>query len=116
MHLQTHFKNKENQKQFLEETSKNTRLLEVFNTEDIIHVQTEKFMKQLDKIIHKCFQKIRRTVRKESEYETLYGECIIWHNDDENSKAKTIEIEKELADRFAENIFERIKEQIKGIK
>ena len=70
------FKNKTNQDKFRHETSITKKLSEVFDTNKDINEQTNMFLKRLDKIVHKCFKKIRVGRKKESEYEQLYGKWV----------------------------------------
>ena len=63
------FRSKSNQEKFKEVTSSSTWLLEVFDTEEDINTQTTKFLKRLDKTMHKCFKKVRLCEKKPSEYE-----------------------------------------------
>ena len=46
------------QKKLKEETSMTTKLSKVFEEEADLDKATEKFLKKLDKILHKCFKKI----------------------------------------------------------
>ena len=50
------FKNKSNQDIFREATSNTTNLSEVFDTKEDINIQTEKFLKRLNKLIQKKLQ------------------------------------------------------------
>ena len=102
------FRNKVNQEKFRVATSNSPRLSEVFDTEENINIQTENFIKILDKCINKSFKKVRLGSRKPSEYETLYARWSeIRHREDISSKLESIELETELADKFVDNIFEK---------
>jgi hypothetical protein len=110
------FKNKVNQEKFKVLTSNFPSLSKVFDTEEDINIQTEKFLKVLNKCINMSFKKVRLGSRKPSEYETLYARWSeIRHNEDIDSKLASIELETQLADKFADNIFEKIKEEIDGM-
>ena len=111
------FKNKTNQEKFRQETGSTKKLSEVFDTNQDINEQTNVFLKRLDRIVHKCFKKIRIGRIKESEYEQLYGKWVgVRHKDDKDSKDLSNELEEELASKYADNIFEKIKEEIDGIQ
>ena len=110
------FKNKENQRKFTKETSTSTSLSEVFDTNENINIQTEKFLKRLDKCIHKSFKKIRIGSKKPTEYEKLYAKWVeVRYKEDDESKSIAKDLETELADKFGDNIFEKIKEEIEGM-
>ena len=66
--------------------------------------------------MHKCFKKVRIGRRKTSDYEKLYGEWVeIRNKTDNESKLKSKELEETLADKYADNIFDKIKEEIDGM-
>ena len=110
------FKNKFNQDIFQKTTSNTTHLSEVFDTPEDINVQTEKFLKRLNKCIQRSFKKIRVGSRKPTEYETLYARWTeLKHKEDNESKLETIKLETELADKFGDNIFDKIKDEIDGM-
>ena len=110
------FRSKINQDKFKIVTSTSTKLSEVFDTDEDINVKTKNFLKRLDKTMHKCFKKVRLGKRKTSEYENLYGEWVeVRNKTDAESKIKSKELEELLADKYADNIFEKIKEEIDGM-
>ena len=110
------FRSKSNQEKFKEVTSSSTWLSEVFDTEEDINTQTTKFLKRLDKTMHKCFKKVRLCEKKPSEYEKLYGKWVkVRHLEDNESKRESKALEEELADKYADNIFDKIKEEISGM-
>ena len=53
------FRNKKNQEKFKEETSMNNRLSKIFDSNEDLHIQTDLFIKKLNGIMFKCFDKIR---------------------------------------------------------
>ena len=111
------FKNKNNQHKFREETSKNNKLSKIFETSEDLNIQTELFIKKLNGIMFKCFDKIRIGQKKKSEYETLYEQWTnIRHKEDQESKIKSVDLEDELAEKFADNIHAKISEEIKGLE
>ena len=75
------------------------------------------FIKKLNGIIFKCFDKIRIGQKKKSEYETLYDQWTnVRYKEDKESKFKSRDLEEELADKFANNIHENIREEIYGLE
>ena len=100
------FRNKDNLIKFMEATSNCPSLSNVFDTKDDLNIQTEKFLKTLDKCIKKSFTKVRLGSKKPTEYETLYSRWVeVRHKEDNISKMESKELETELADKFADNIF-----------
>ena len=98
-------KNKQNQAKFKEETSHNKYLLSAFDddTEDL-EVSAYKFIKRLNITIHKCFQKIRMTKKLDMKTEKLYETWRRLHGkEDSQSKEDLKKVEKELADKIADN-------------
>ena len=68
-------KNKGCQNKFKEETSvtkNNYNLSSIFDNNQDLNVITETFIKKLRKVIHKCFNKVRVTGKKEEEKDDLY--------------------------------------------
>ena len=71
-------KNKECLKKFKEETSNNNKLSRIFDEKGDFHDITEKFMKQFEKGLHKCFRKIGiKEKTKETENEKMFK---MWKN------------------------------------
>ena len=61
-------KNRACQEKFFEETSSSNNKRElslIFEEKEDLNSLAEKFMKKLDKVIHKCFRKIRISEKKE---------------------------------------------------
>ena len=69
-------KNKECQQAFKEATSNSNTLSSVFDSDEDINIQTNKFLKLLYRCIYKCFRKVKINKSKESEYEKLYGKWV----------------------------------------
>ena len=59
------FRNKVCQETFYEETDKNEEILDCFKTELPFKVQSMKWKKSINNILHKCFRKIQISKRKE---------------------------------------------------
>ena len=72
---------------FKHETSQNTKLSAVFNSDENINTQTEKCIKLLNKCFHRSFRKVKVTNIKETEYEKLYYKWVqTKEKEDRNSK------------------------------
>ena len=112
-------KNVECQKRFKEATStenNNGYLSSVFEENGDINELTEKFMKRLDKTIFKCFKKVRVKERIDEEKEELFKK---WREMKKNvNNVNRIEFEKienELATKYAQEYFDKIKEKTNGM-
>ena len=108
-------KNKVCQKKFKEETSSannNFNLSSVFDNDENLNLLTKKFLKKLDKVIYKCFNKIRVTEKKDDEREELYKRHrYLKGKSDEKSKAELKDVENTLGEKYAKENFEKIKER-----
>ena len=108
-------KNRECQIRFKNETSSdvnNKELSSIFDEHGDINVQTKKFIKMIEKLIHKCFKKIRVKERKDEEKDNLFRKWRNMKNKyDENSQKELKDIEKVIADKYAEEYFQKIKER-----
>ena len=66
-------KNERCRKLFKKETTNNNKMSKVFKEEKDLDVETEKFMKKLNKLLHKCFLKVKVKKQRESgKEEKLY--------------------------------------------
>ena len=111
------FKNKEGQDKFKMMTSTTTEFTDIFNNEDDINLCTRKFLRCLNRYIRKCFNKIRITNRHNKVIEELFEKRKSLKNKkDDKSKHELEIVENHLADLCAKTNFEKIKEEIKGIK
>ena len=90
-------KNKECQKYFKEETSNNNKLSKVFEEIKDLDEATEVFMKKLNKILYKCFKKVKVKKDKLSKKEEgLYNRWkVLEDKEDIKSRAEKEEIEEE---------------------
>ena len=104
-------KNKKCQEVFKKETSKNNNHSKVFIEED--DVATDKFMKKLNKLLHKCFQKVTVKNYRESENEDkLYSRWNYLKNKgDAESVAEFEEVEEQLSEEF----FNKVKTASKDV-
>jgi exonuclease III len=95
-------KNKICQKIFKKETSKNNKLSKVFEEVEDLDEATERFLKKLNKLLHKCFQKVTVKGQRESKREEkLYERWKYLKNkEDPDSKAEREEVEEELSEEY----------------
>ena len=112
-------KNEECQKAFREATeteNNNGYLSSVFDEEGDINIVTEKFMKRLQKTIFKCFKKVRIKERVDIKKEEMFRKWREMKNNvDDMKKVEFEEIENQLATKYSEEFFERIKEETNDV-
>ena len=87
----------------------------MFDDNTDINLSTEKFIKRLNKTIHKCFRKIRVTEKIDKEKQKLFEKWKKMKNDI-NCKNKTEfeKLESLLAEKYAEEYVKKIYERIGG--
>ena len=98
-------KNKQCQAKFFQETNTTRYLSSSFDdeTEDL-ETSALRFINRLKKVIQKCFKKIRTTNKSDKKTEELYESWRkLQGKDDEQSKEDLKDIEKELAEKIANN-------------
>ena len=112
-------KNKACQELFKDGTTganNNNFLSSVFDEEGDVNELTEKFLKRLFKIINKCFRKIRIKDNNEKVDNVKEELFTKWRElkkkKDINRKAELEEIENELADKYAKENYDKIKEKV----
>ena len=109
-------KNKECQKQFKHDTDNTKELSNIIDKEEDIEKATKKFLKRLNGFISKHFRKVKVTNKVDKELETLYKEkAKLKTMHDSFSIKKLEEVESEMAEKYAEDMVEKIREELKGI-
>ena len=100
--------NKKCQAKFKTATSNTNILSKIFNEENDLEKAVVKFMKRLEKLLFKCFNKIGHKKEKLNEaHEKLYNRWrLIKDKNDVESKAETDEIEAELATEYFDKVQE----------
>ena len=111
-------KNIDCQKIFTEETkgsSNEQYLSSVFDENGDINTLTQKFLKRLQKTIKKCFKKVRITEKIDKDKEELYKKWKELKKNTSKDNQKELEmVETELAEKYAEDNFNVIKENTEG--
>ena len=104
---------------FRRETSSyinNNNLSAIFEEKGNLNEQTDKFLKKLEKTIQKCFRKIRVKNKVDKVKEDLFKKWKhLKSKTDEISKTELKRVEKELADKYAEEYFDKIKKYVGNI-
>ena len=81
------FKDKNGLKRFKGITEESTKLFSVFDTNDTIEVQSKRFLKELDRISHQFFKKIRVKASNNKEIDKLFGKQKQFkHKEDKKSQ------------------------------
>ena len=110
-------KNRNGQQKFKEITSTGTFLSEVFDNNDDLNKSTALFLKRLNQVIKKSFNKIRITDKPDKELDALYAKRKeIKNKADDKRRLALEEIEIKLADKCAERNYNLIKEEILNIQ
>ena len=106
-------KNKKGQAKFKEMTSNSNYLSSVFDDEsEDFNTAAHRFIKRLNRIINKCFNKIRITERTDKYTEDLYDKWRkLQGKEDKSSKDELEKIEKELGEKIAQNA-KKIEEEV----
>ena len=101
---------------FKHDTDNTTELSKIFDKNDDIDKLTKKFLKRLDGFLHKIFKKIRVTKKVDKKLESLYTmKSELRNKTDFESKKKLAKIEEEMADTYSEEMFIKIRDELKGI-
>ena len=111
------FKDKEGQKKFHEMTENCTKLSSVFDKNDNIEVQSKRFLKELNKMLHQCFKNVRVKESTNKEVDKLFDrQKVLKRTNDEISKKELKEVEERLADKMAKNMYKNVKEEVDLVK
>ena len=87
----------------------NNYLSEVFDDNTDINLSTEKFIKRLNKTIHKCFRKIRVTEKIDKEKQKLFEKWKKMENDvNYENKAEFEKLENLPAEKYADEYVKKI--------
>ena len=107
------FNNKDGQKKFQEMTSNNTKLSNIFKSKEDINTQTKKFMKKLNGVIHQCFKKVKvKPAHNKEKYALFNRQEELQSKKDKASQLKLKEVQNELADKMAEDMYKIVKEEV----
>ena len=110
-------KNVECQNEFRKLTSNSNFLSSIFDDNRDINAVTKKFIKRLNGCLHKCFRKIKLSDKQNLELESLFKKRNdLRAKNDEKSKNELKHVEEELAHKCAKENYEKIKDEIDGIK
>ena len=110
------FKNKECQKHFEYETDNTNELSQIIYRDKPTDLVLRQLMKRIEGFSHKCFKKIKIKDKVDLVLEELYNQrAKLRTKEDNESKEKLKEIEKEMADKYSEDMYNRIKKEVKGM-
>ena len=94
-------------------TTDNTKLSDIFKSNEDVNKQTKKFVKTLNGIIHQCFKKVKITNTFNKEIDELFKQQKVLKNkEDHESKMKLKEVEEKLADKMSEDMYKTVKEEV----
>ena len=121
-------KNRECQEHFKNETNINKELLECFENNWPLEVQSKKWLKTFNSILHKCFRKVRickgKNINSNSE-KSLMGERIRLKKEGSSEKIsdeikrkieiRIAQIEEDIGEKVVEAYHDEILDTIKGL-
>ena len=109
------FIDSEGQKKFKELTDSNT-LSSIFDNSDRIEKQAKKFMKQLNRILHQSFKKIRIKPEAETKIEKMFKkQKELKQKTDKQSKEKLKKLEEEMAKNMSEDMYNIIRDEVSEV-
>ena len=109
-------KDKDSQKRFKQDTDSTKELSNIIDKEHDVEKGTKKFMKRLKGFITKHFKKVKVKEKVDKALEDLYKQkAELKSKKDTASKQKMEEIEAEMADKYAEDMVQKIREELKDI-
>ena len=110
------FNDKEGQLKFKEMTSNNTKLSDIFKSEEDVNTQTKKFLKKLKGVIHQCFKKVKVQPAHNSEIDKLLKtEKELKSKSDQDSKIQLKQVQSELAEKMCEDMYKIVKEEVEKV-
>ena len=108
------FKDKKLQESFFHNTDKTDSLSKIFDSNKSIQVQTKKFIKRLNGFVQQSFKKVRVGVKGDKKLEEMYDRRrYLRSKDDDESQEELDRLEEDLADRYSESMYNKIKDEIK---
>ena len=111
------FSNKESQNKFFKATHDTKAFTDIFETNKSLAVQTKKFIKRLNGFIHEAFKKVKIVVKGDSMLERLYEKRRQLRNKSDDASKEELEIvEEELATKYSESMYNKIKNELKAVK
>ena len=94
-----------------------TKLSSIFDTEDSIEVQRKKFLKELGRILHQCFKKVRVKDTQNVNINKLFDkQKSLKSKTDKKSKHLLQNVEDELAEKMADDLYKIVKEEVDIVK
>ena len=111
------FNNDKSLKMFKDLTTNTNFLSSVFDSHKDLNILTKKFLKRLNGCLHQCFKKIKISGNGNKEIDELFNRRkVLKTKVDDKSREELENIEKELANKCANNNYIKIKNEIAGIK
>ena len=106
----------ESLKAFKECTTNTKQLSSVFDTDKDLNVQTKKLLKRLKGFIAESFDKVKNRDQPNKDLDRLYNKRrILRTQKGEEANLELKSVEKELADKYGEQMYKHIKEEIECI-
>ena len=107
-------KSKYCQLRFKKEIDSTKELSEIVGKDEPVEKLAKKFLKRLDGFGHKHFKKIRVTEKIDRELEEMYSKkAELKNKTDIESKKDLEQIEEEMAIKYSEEMYQKIKSELK---
>ena len=111
------FNDEDSKKKFNEMTKNNTKLSSIFETEERVEVQARKFIKALNRILHQCFKKVSIKPKLNTKIDQLFRrQRELKKKTDKESQKELKDVEEDLADKMAEDLYNIVKEEVKLVE
>ena len=111
------FEDKNSQKKFKDMTENNTKLSSIFDTEETVEVQAQKFIKTLNRTLHQSFRKIQIKQNKNTKIDELFRKRkTLKMKTDKQSQIELNKVEQTLADEMSEDLYKIVKEEVEKIE
>ena len=110
------FNDKESLKTFKDLTTNTKQLSNIFETDKPLNVQTKKLLKRIKGFIAESFEKVKITNKSNKELDKLYDKRrLLRAQKGHKARLQLKAVEKELADKYGEQMYAKIKEEIECI-
>ena len=109
------YNDKEAKKNFKLETTNTQELTQIVDMNKPIDVVTNKLLKRLKGFIHSSFKKVKISKSPDKVLESLYNKRnLLRSKDDSKSRDELEVVEEELANKYSDNMYNKMKNQLKN--
>ena len=110
------FKEKDSLKTFFDNTNETTELVDIFESNKSLKVQTKKFVKRLNGFIHQSFRKVKISNKGDQRLKDLYNKRRILQNKTDDKSIEELQhVEETLAIEYSESMARKIRNELKEV-